>query len=81
MKKYLVHTISTFRHTYVVEADNHEKAQELVLDNLCTGEETDQQFISEEMLFSHSVTKKQYKEFVEQASNGFAVDKLIIREQ
>lgn len=65
MPKYLVHTVSIFRTTYLVEAENAEYAKDLVV---CNTEvpEVDQEWIGENIVTAQELTGQQLKNFLKE---------------
>lgn len=79
MPKYLVHAVSLFRNTYLVEADNPEYAKDLVTCNVDTPE-IDQEWIGETISNVQEIDKKQLKVFFDTAVNGHIADELTLRQ-
>lgn len=79
MPKYLVHTVSIFRTTYLVEAENAEYAKDLVV---CNTEvpEVDQEWIGENIVTAQEVSAPQLKKYLENAVNGHVADEVTIRQ-
>ncbi len=79
MKKFIVHTVNVFRFTYVVEAENSEYAKDSITNNV-DGEEVDQEWIGENIVYVQEINDEQLSKFCMEALNGHVVDKLILKQ-
>ena len=68
MALYLVETVTMFRHYYVVDAKEADHAGDTIV--MQEAEEFDQQYLGETIVSTREITKKEFFQMADTATNG-----------
>jgi PhoPQ-activated pathogenicity-related protein len=79
MSLFLVETITTFRHYYVIDCESAEHAEDTVV--MQEAAELDQKCLGETIVSTRAITQTEYNALSKESVNGHMGDKMIYKVQ